>query len=91
MFERILKDPNALARHQNGPFAEERRRYLAHCVSERMSYETLRGTANYLLIVANALHLQGQRALWAIWVDLRPAPSIRISFSVSLPLATHGV
>jgi integrase/recombinase XerD len=57
MFERILKDPNALARHQNGPFAEERRRYLTHCVAERMSCETLRGTANYLLIVANALHL----------------------------------
>src|SRR5438105_7286437 len=57
MFERFLRDPHALARHRNGPLADERCRYLAHCAAERVSYETLRGTANYLLIIANALHL----------------------------------
>jgi hypothetical protein len=29
MFERIVKDPHALARQRNGPLAEERRRYRA--------------------------------------------------------------
>lgn len=57
MFERLLKDPNALARQRNGPLAEERRRYLAHCAEEKKSCETLRGTASYLLVIANALHL----------------------------------
>jgi len=62
MFEQILKDPKALARHQNGPLAEERRRYLAHCcVKEQMTWETLRGLANCLLVIAEALHLDKRR------------------------------
>lgn len=57
MFERFLKDPHALARQRNGPLAEERRRYLAHCAAEQKSCETLRGTASYLLIIASVLRL----------------------------------
>ncbi|MBI2806028.1 MAG: tyrosine-type recombinase/integrase [Planctomycetes bacterium] len=58
MFERILKDPKALARHQNGPLAEERRRYLFHCAAkEQTTGETLHGLANYLLVIAEALRL----------------------------------
>ena len=30
MFERLLMDPQELARQRNGPIAEEHRRYLAH-------------------------------------------------------------
>lgn len=29
MFDRLYKQQHAIARHQNGPLAEERRRYLA--------------------------------------------------------------
>lgn len=59
MFERILKDPKALARHQNGPLAEERRRYLAHfAAKEQTSRDTLHGLNNYLLIIAEALRLE---------------------------------
>lgn len=57
MFERFLKDPNALARQRNGPLAEERRRYLARCIEERKSWETLRGTAAYILVIAETLRL----------------------------------
>src|SRR5438477_12243472 len=57
MFERFLKTPHALAGHQNGPLAEERRRYIAHCIEQQMSYETLHGVANYTLAIAKELCL----------------------------------
>ena len=57
MFEQLFKQPHALARHRNGPLAEERRRYLAHCAEQQMSRRTLRRTATYTLIVAKALRL----------------------------------
>jgi hypothetical protein len=28
MFEKLFKRPSAVARHENAPYAEERRRYL---------------------------------------------------------------
>jgi integrase/recombinase XerD len=57
MFEQLFKRPHALLRHRNGPLAEERRRYLAHCAEQQMSQRTLRRTATYTLIVAKALRL----------------------------------
>lgn len=57
MFNRFLKDPHALARQQNGPVVEERRRYLAHCIKQQLSWETLRGTASYILVIAQELRL----------------------------------
>ena len=41
MFDRLLKQPHALARHREGPLAEERRSYLAHCAEQQMSPGTL--------------------------------------------------
>lgn len=57
MFDRLLKDPHALARQQNGPLAEERHRYLTHCAEQQMSHETLRGIAGYTLVIAKELRL----------------------------------
>lgn len=57
MFERLFTSPRALARQQNGPLAEERRRYLEHCAAQQMTYETLRSIAGYTLVIANALRL----------------------------------
>jgi len=37
MFDRLYKRQHAIARHQNGPLNEERRRYLAHCAEQQMS------------------------------------------------------
>lgn len=57
MFDRLFQHPHALARHRDGPLAEERRRYLAHSAAQQMSTRTLRGIAIYTLIVAKTLRL----------------------------------
>ena len=57
MFNQLFRRPHALARHRNGPLAEERRRYLSHCAEQQMTRETLRGIASYILNVAEALRL----------------------------------
>jgi integrase/recombinase XerD len=57
MFDQFLKQPHALAAHHNGPLAEERRRYLAHCAEQQMSRHTLRAIVSYTLLIAKALRL----------------------------------
>ena len=57
MFDRLFQNPHVLARQRNGPLAEERRRYLAHCAEQQMSRRTLRDIARYTLLVAEALRL----------------------------------
>ena len=57
MFEQLFERPHALARQRNGPLAEERRRYLAHCADQQMAPRTLRGIAIYTLVIARALRL----------------------------------
>lgn len=55
MFDRLFRKPFVLARHRNGPLADERRRYLVHCAEQRLSWRTLRDIALYTLVVAKAL------------------------------------
>jgi integrase/recombinase XerD len=57
MFDRLFKHPHALARHRNGPLADERRRYLVHRAEQQMSALTLQNIAAYILVVAKALRL----------------------------------
>jgi site-specific recombinase XerD len=57
MFHQLFTRPYDIARHRNGPLAEERSRYLAHCAEQQMSRVTLRGIAYYTLAVAKALRL----------------------------------
>jgi site-specific recombinase XerD len=57
MFEQLFQHPQALARHRDGPLAEERRRYVAHCAAQQMAVWTLRRIANYTLVVAKVLRL----------------------------------
>jgi hypothetical protein len=57
MFDQLFRLPRLLARLQNGPLAEERRRFLAHCAEQQMSRQTLREIASYTLLVAKALRL----------------------------------
>jgi integrase/recombinase XerD len=57
MFDRLFQDPHTLARHRDGPLAEERRRFLAHCAERRMCHGALRHVACYTLCVAKALRL----------------------------------
>jgi integrase/recombinase XerD len=57
MFDRLFKNPQALARHRDGPLAEERCRFLAHCIEQRMSPMAVQNIARHTLIVAKALRL----------------------------------
>jgi site-specific recombinase XerD len=57
MFDRFVKYPGVLARHRNGPLADERRRYLVHCAEQGMAHKTLHNIACYTLVVAKALRL----------------------------------
>jgi len=57
MFDRLFQRPRALARHQNGPLAEDRRRFLAHSAEQQMCPMALQNIARYTLIVAKALRL----------------------------------
>lgn len=57
MFDHLFQDPRALARHRDGPLAEERRRYLVHCAEQGMALETIQDAARYLLIITHALRL----------------------------------
>jgi hypothetical protein len=57
VFDRLFKDPHAVARQRNGPLAEERLRYLTHCAEQQMAPMTLLDIATYLLVVAKALRL----------------------------------
>jgi site-specific recombinase XerD len=85
MFEQLFKRPHALARHRNGPLAEERCRYLAHCAQQQMSRRTLRRIAVYTLIVAKALRLADRpgelvtrveiEAAADRWANRHPRPS----------------
>lgn len=57
MFDQLFRQPHALARHKDGPLAEERSRFLAHCAEQQMSLRMLRGIAGFTLAIAKALRL----------------------------------
>lgn len=42
MFEQFVKRPFQLALYRNGPYAEERSRFLAHLVQEGRSWHRLK-------------------------------------------------
>jgi site-specific recombinase XerD len=83
-FEQLFERPHALARQRNGPLAEERLRYLAHCAEQQMSPRTLRVIAIYLIIIAKALRLTDRpgeliaraeiEAEADRWADRQPKP-----------------
>lgn len=57
MFDRLFKDSRALARHRDGPLADERRQFLVHCAERRMCHGALLHIAHYTLRVGKALRL----------------------------------
>jgi integrase/recombinase XerD len=85
MFDRLFQKPFVLARHRNGPLAEERRRYLVHCAEQQMTRRTMRDIALYTLIVAKALRMAERPGEFVThaqieaeaeqWFDRRPAPA----------------
>jgi len=57
MFARIFQNQRVLARHHNGPLAEERQRYLAHYAQTGMAPAGLQQLARAILVVTEALRL----------------------------------
>jgi integrase/recombinase XerD len=60
MFERFIKRPFHLARYRNGPYAEERSRFLSQLVQEGRGWHRLRAINWLLLEVANQVDLTGR-------------------------------
>jgi len=55
MFDKLFTRPSVIARHQNAPYAEERRRYLVHCAENGYRRGSLVFLARELLWVARRL------------------------------------
>lgn len=78
MFEKLLSSATALRRHQDGPFAAERERYLQHCSDSGATYWSLRIKCNELLWAAKLLDADSKNG-----VDMEMLESIadrRIAF-----------
>jgi len=78
MFEKLLLSATALRRHQDGPFAAERERYLQHCSDSGATYWSLRIKCNELLWAAKLLDADAKNG-----VDMEMLESIadrRIAF-----------
>jgi len=58
MFEQLFHYPRVLARHFNGPWANERRRYLDYRAQQDTPRSTLLRWARELLVVASTLQLK---------------------------------
>jgi integrase/recombinase XerD len=65
MFEQFVKRPFHLARYRNGPYAEERIRFLAHLVQEGRGWHRLRAINWLLLEVAKQIDLNKQNSYTA--------------------------
>lgn len=80
MFETIFHQRATVARHYQGPFAEERERYLRHFATVGATTLTLRQSASQILLVSRDM-LPGDRGsvsperLLEIVLVHRPAPS----------------
>ena len=62
MFETLYRYSRVLARHLEGPAAEERDRFVTHCVEAGAARESVFRLASELLLVAQRLDIDGTRA-----------------------------
>ncbi len=63
MFDTLYHYPRVLARHCEGPAAEDRDQFLAHCASGGAAHATLLGLAPELLVIARRIKLDGSRSI----------------------------
>jgi integrase/recombinase XerD len=57
MFEVLFAYPKVLARHQAGPAAADRERYLVHCAGQGAARETLLRIAQKMLVIAERIEV----------------------------------
>src|ERR1700737_1385889 len=88
MFEKLLSSAKALRRHQNGPLAAERERYLQHCSDTGATYWSMRIKCNELLWAArmldadakNGVDMDGLEALFNRRIAFQNAATTRPRF-----------
>jgi hypothetical protein len=57
MFDLLFERSHALIRQRTAPLADERRRYVLHCVEQGMAKSTVRFTAELVIAVEKYLKL----------------------------------
>jgi integrase/recombinase XerD len=63
MFDTLFHYPRVLARHSDGPSAQERECFLTHCASAGATQQTLLRLASELLLVARQIKLRNDRSI----------------------------
>jgi integrase/recombinase XerD len=63
MFESLFQYPTVLARHRDGPAADERRRFLLHRAKEGAARDTLLRIARELLVIAEHINVTTAKAI----------------------------
>ena len=81
MFDHFITRPFHLALHREGPFADERRRFLEHLRQEGRAFLTLKHATSLLLSMAQLLTL-GQSVHTPFVIRQRPTCSDLASISI---------
>ena len=69
MFEALFRHPRVLARHRDGPSAEERDRFLAHCAHAGAAHASLLRLASELLLVARRIDISSTTAISILEIE----------------------
>ncbi len=69
MFDTLFHYPRVLARHCEGPAANDRERFLAHCASGGAAHSTLLGLAPELLVIARRIELDGSQSIPLVEIE----------------------
>jgi integrase/recombinase XerD len=70
MFSTLFHYPRVLARHRNGPSADDRERYLAHCAEGGAAHSTLLSLAPELLAISRRIVLDSGRLILPAEVEM---------------------
>ena len=88
MFEQLFERSHALIRQRSAPLADERRRYVLHCIEQGMAKSTVRLTAELLIAIEKYLKLaerpnsvlnpQEIEEAGTRWANRRAVPPVRL-------------
>jgi site-specific recombinase XerD len=70
MFNALFHYPRVLARHCEGPAANDRERFLAHCASGGAAHSTLLSLAPELLAIARRIKLDGNQSIPLVEIEV---------------------
>ncbi len=63
MFENLFRYSRVVARHLDGPAAEERDRFVAHFAASGATRDSVSNLASEILVIARRLDISGTRAV----------------------------